>query len=143
MARSMKKDERKKRAIRFLRSFGSLVLTLVLLVSLLENLGHIQEGRLSQKRILFVVFESIAIFLLTLLMPKSKSRPDSKRKQIKRKKREEKTTEELHKRIKTRVKLNVKYSPNIISKCDNCNFENPARTEICFNCGSKLKELNL
>ena len=139
----MVNKERKRNVIQFVRSFGSLVITILLLISLIENLGHLQEGNLSRKRITIVVLESLGIFLLTCLMPRSKSQSKSNRKKRKQQNKKEKETKELHDRIKTRVKLNVKYSPSIISKCDNCNFENPANTDICFNCGSKLKELNM
>ncbi len=126
-----------------IRSILSLAITFLSLYFLLENVAQIQQGDLSGKRIGMVILCALAIFIFPLIFSrgKRKIKKHQKRKIKKKstKKKSDDASEALMKKIKRKVKLDTNYTPMIIQKCENCGFENPAKTEKCFNCGESLK----
>ena len=125
----------KKSLLNSVRIILSLGLTFFLLYSLLENISLLQQGGNGKNLIVIILLESICIFLLPFLLPRQNNDRKKSQKQV----REERDYDEkLKKKIVSIVKLNSEYKPAIIKKCRFCNFENPAKTEKCLNCGKTL-----
>ncbi|UYP47859.1 hypothetical protein NEF87_004144 [Candidatus Lokiarchaeum ossiferum] len=127
--------KKKKNALFFLSSIFSLILTFVLITLLIQNVEAFSHGESSGSLIIYTLLEAIGLFFIPIIF-----NPRAVKKRLNRnsKSPKSKAKSDLDLRIARMVRLNPKYSPNLIVKCPKCGFDNPSKTKICFNCAFNL-----
>jgi len=94
----------------------------------------IQSGSTNSNLYLWIILESLGLFILPLILSPKKWKSESSKKRAKKQKKQN-----LNLKIHKKVKIESNYSPCIIKKCVHCRFENPSSAKICFNCGKKIE----
>jgi hypothetical protein len=115
----------------------SLIITFGLLYDLVSGVERITGGDRSSGTILRLLFESIMLFIVPFAF-NPKYYQSTRKPKVVPQEQIDKDKERKRWRLRKQISFKGHYEPPIIMRCPKCKFENPPKTNVCFNCGEKL-----